>query len=166
MGENTLVGYSSGTPFSAGDETNWACPLPNFCMFTASDKVCGTAGACNTFFTGLASTTLPPVDNGAWQYANKPATGYFDNINYGQVLTLKVVPVRDERSPHGRQLRLLRRCCPLLEQHDGRHGLLQADHTRRQQAARSLQAVAGQSRLVHELLTRPTCPRGAEPQPM
>jgi len=89
LGESTLVGYSGGTPFSGGNETNWACPLPNFCMFIASDKVCGPAGACDTFFTGLATTTLPPVDNGAWQYANKPATGFYDNINYGQVLTLK-----------------------------------------------------------------------------
>src|SRR5208337_455130 len=26
VGESTLVGYSSGTPFSGGAETNWACP--------------------------------------------------------------------------------------------------------------------------------------------
>ncbi len=93
MGENTLVGYSLGTPFSGGAETNWACPLPNFCMFIASDNICesgggiGTApsGACNTTFT--SGYTNAAVDDVQWHYAN--AQGTYENINYGQVLTLK-----------------------------------------------------------------------------
>ena len=38
--ENTLAGFSSGSPLSGGTTTNWACPLPNFCMFTGSPHVC------------------------------------------------------------------------------------------------------------------------------
>lgn len=86
MGESTLVGYSLGTPYSGGMETNWACPLPNFCMFTASDKVCGATGACYTIF---GTGTGPSTDNPAWHYANYQGSGFYDNINYGQVLTLK-----------------------------------------------------------------------------
>lgn len=88
VGENTLVGYSSGTPFSGGVETNWACPLPNFCMFTASDKVCGPAGQCYAAFGGPVGSG-PAIDNPTWHFANAQASGFFDNINYGQVLTLK-----------------------------------------------------------------------------
>ncbi|HKM52444.1 MAG TPA: DUF1559 domain-containing protein [Isosphaeraceae bacterium] len=98
LGESTLVGYSSGTPFSGGAETNWACPLPNFCMFIASDNICdangggippttptGTCYAATAFNgpTGSGAAT----DNPAWHYAN--AQGTYENINYGQVLTLK-----------------------------------------------------------------------------
>ena len=43
VAENTLAGYSTGTPYSGGRETNWACPLPNFAMFLGSDDVCRTA---------------------------------------------------------------------------------------------------------------------------
>ena len=59
LGESTLVGYSTGsTPFSGEAETNWACPLPNFCMFTASDKVCGSGGQCASFFTSQSLSKL------------------------------------------------------------------------------------------------------------
>ena len=34
--ENTLAGFSNGSPLAGGTTTNWACPLPNFCMFTGS----------------------------------------------------------------------------------------------------------------------------------
>ncbi len=89
IGENTLVGYSSGVPYSGGFQTNWACPLPAFSMFIASDDICetkpgGVTGNCATNFGTTYSTT---VDNGQWHYANY--IGGYENLGYGQNLTLK-----------------------------------------------------------------------------
>jgi prepilin-type N-terminal cleavage/methylation domain-containing protein/prepilin-type processing-associated H-X9-DG protein len=86
VGENTLVGYSSGSQWSGGFQTNWSCPLANFTMFTGADSICGAAGACYTQF-GTAASYSPTIDNGAWSYANK--IGTYQNINYGQTLTIK-----------------------------------------------------------------------------
>jgi len=86
LGENTLVGFSSGVPYSGGLATNWACPVPNFCMFIGSDNVCGTGGACATSFPAPASYD-PTTDSVPWHFAN--ASGAFENVNYGQVLTIK-----------------------------------------------------------------------------
>jgi len=91
VGENTLAGYSSGVPYSGGIATNWACPLPNFTMFIASDDMCETAhdgtgvsGNCAGVF---ASNYNNLVDDPQWHYANY--VGGYENLNYGQNLTLK-----------------------------------------------------------------------------
>jgi len=86
IGESTLVGYSSGTPYSASTETNWAAPFPNFCMFIASDNVCGTAGDCVGTFGGTTGY-VAGTDNVAWANANK--FGTYENLGYGQTLTIK-----------------------------------------------------------------------------
>jgi prepilin-type processing-associated H-X9-DG protein len=87
LGENTLVGYSKGTPYSGGLATNWACPLPNFCMFLASDDVCRSGRAENDCLGGQ----LRPIDarttGVGWARANQART--FENINYGQNLTVE-----------------------------------------------------------------------------
>ncbi len=94
LGENTLVGYSTGSNWSGGIATNWATPLPNFCMFTGADAICtanGGAGNCNTAFGGAANYSTNTGgginDLPAWSYTNK--IGTFANISYGQNLTLK-----------------------------------------------------------------------------
>ncbi len=91
LGENTLVGYSTGTAYSGSTETNWSAPFPNFCMFIASDDICeviGTpqksTGACSTNFR---TTYVNTTDDPQWQQANK--LGTYENINYGQVITIK-----------------------------------------------------------------------------
>jgi len=92
IGENTLVGYSTGTPYSGlQEETNWSAPFPNFCMFIASDDICeviGTSqkstGACSKNFRTTYDNT---TDDPQWQQANK--LGTYENINYGQVLLIK-----------------------------------------------------------------------------
>ncbi|MDG3003330.1 DUF1559 family PulG-like putative transporter [Paludisphaera mucosa] len=83
LGENTLVGYSTGTTFSGSSETNWAAPWPTFSMFIASDNVCGTSGDCTA---GLAGGTSA-ADAQGWGAANR--VGGFENIGYGQTLTIK-----------------------------------------------------------------------------
>jgi len=86
LGENTLAGYSTGGTQSGGIETNWACPLPTFCSFIASDNVCSGAkddGKCSTNFGAYNNST----DVGNWKYANFVTT--LENINYGQSLTAK-----------------------------------------------------------------------------
>ncbi len=93
IGESTLVGYSSGVPYSGSMQTNWAAPFPNFCMFIASDDICEppngmaqqSTGGCYTNFS--KSVYNNQVDNIQWQAANK--LGTLENINYGQVLTIK-----------------------------------------------------------------------------
>jgi prepilin-type N-terminal cleavage/methylation domain-containing protein/prepilin-type processing-associated H-X9-DG protein len=86
LGENTLVGYSTGSQWSGGIATNWATPLPNFCMFTGSDNICGPMGACSTVF-GTAATYSTIDDAAPWRQANQ--IGSYENISYGQNLTIK-----------------------------------------------------------------------------
>jgi prepilin-type processing-associated H-X9-DG protein len=92
LGESTLVGYSSANPFSGGEDTNWACPLPNFTMFIGSDNICagtdagGTPANCSQN-NAFGTTSKADIDNGAWRRANKAGT--FENINYGQNLSIK-----------------------------------------------------------------------------
>lgn len=81
IGENTLAGYSSGTLFSGGLETNWACPFPTFTAFLASDDVCGTSGDC---FGAAGTGSTGTVDSGMWRGANNKALATYKNINYGQ----------------------------------------------------------------------------------
>ncbi|WP_337173835.1 DUF1559 domain-containing protein [Paludisphaera sp.] len=86
LGENTLVGYSSGVPYSAQVESNWAAPWPNFSMFIGSDNICGPTSADCVGSFPMASY-LNTSDQEAWQNANK--LGTFENMGYGQTLTIK-----------------------------------------------------------------------------
>ncbi|OJW16261.1 MAG: hypothetical protein BGO49_18925 [Planctomycetales bacterium 71-10] len=86
IGENTLVGYSTGTTFSGGLETNWAAPWPTFSLFMGSDNVCGDSGACGTTLGGTTGGTAA-ADAQNWVLAN--ANGTKENMGYGQSLTIK-----------------------------------------------------------------------------
>jgi prepilin-type N-terminal cleavage/methylation domain-containing protein/prepilin-type processing-associated H-X9-DG protein len=89
LGENTLVGHSTGSQWSGGIPTNWATPLANFCMFTGSDLVCGPTGNCNTAF-GTAAQYSTVNDNQAWLNVNSKNAPYsYASIGWGQNLTLK-----------------------------------------------------------------------------
>lgn len=92
LSENTLAGVSTGTQYSNSIQTNWACPLPTFCMFIGATNVCtnGTptaAGAnCATGgFLGANATT--GTDGIGWAQANK--VGTYANINGGGALTIE-----------------------------------------------------------------------------
>jgi prepilin-type N-terminal cleavage/methylation domain-containing protein/prepilin-type processing-associated H-X9-DG protein len=90
VGENTLAGYSTGTPWSGNVETNWSTPFANFSMFTGSDFICGATQTCYTLFNGqytASPTTFNTADLTQWGFANR--IGSFSNINYGQLLTIK-----------------------------------------------------------------------------
>jgi prepilin-type processing-associated H-X9-DG protein len=87
VGENTLAGSSTGTSYSGGSPTNWACPLPNFTMFVGSDNVCHS-GRSMTDCLGGQLRPGPRGESGkGWVRANQAGT--FENINYGQALTVK-----------------------------------------------------------------------------
>jgi len=103
-GENTLAGYSTGTPLSANVPTNWACPLPSFCMFLASDDVCTrgtTIGNCFQAFS--ASPPAQDNDNDQWSHANVRGQGSFKYINYGQqnLTTEGTAPFANSGHPGG-----------------------------------------------------------------
>ncbi len=88
VSENTLTGSSTGTPYSLGLETNWACPFPTFAMFIGSSGVCGVPATNNC---AAGQSYLQPtidVDGPYWAYANKVGPPY-ENINGGQNLTLE-----------------------------------------------------------------------------
>lgn len=87
IAENTLAGHSSGNAFSGGIPTNWACPLPNFAMFLGSDNVCDSGRYTNDCLGGQLKPRPGPLDGPGWALANR--TGTFENINYGQNLTVK-----------------------------------------------------------------------------
>jgi prepilin-type N-terminal cleavage/methylation domain-containing protein/prepilin-type processing-associated H-X9-DG protein len=98
--ENTLAGYdNSGNTLAGGKTTNWACPLPNFCMFIGSPHVCDAGGgtcASSSQGTGLWGnfTVNPPIDGPSWAQANfhGNSSGTIvngDYINAGQNLTSK-----------------------------------------------------------------------------
>ncbi len=91
LGENTLVGYSTGTAYSGLQETNWSAPFPNFCMFIASDDICEKLGSqqksTGNCVGNFQSTYNNQVDDPQWEQANKQGT--YENINYGQNLTIK-----------------------------------------------------------------------------
>jgi prepilin-type processing-associated H-X9-DG protein len=87
VAENTLAGYSPGTPYSGHRETNWACPLPNFAMFLGSDDVCRTARSPGDCLGGQLARG-PKGDSGkGWARANQAGT--FEDINFGQSLTVE-----------------------------------------------------------------------------
>jgi prepilin-type processing-associated H-X9-DG protein len=79
VGENFWTGHSTGTIYSGGLPTNWACPLPTFAMFLTSDDVCHSAVST----TDCLASQLRPGSSGAtgpgWSRANKRGT--FENIN-------------------------------------------------------------------------------------
>ncbi|WP_165249165.1 DUF1559 family PulG-like putative transporter [Paludisphaera soli] len=83
IGESTLVGYSTGTAYSGMVESNWAAPWPTFALFMGSDDICGASGACNTALADGTNST----DATTWAAANR--VGNFENIGYGQALTIK-----------------------------------------------------------------------------
>ncbi len=93
MSENTLTGASTGTPYSASLETNWASPMPNFSMFIGSSWVCSGGSAVasgSTLNCMVGQNMLQPTgdyDGPGWAFANK--VGTYSNINYGQNLTLE-----------------------------------------------------------------------------
>jgi prepilin-type N-terminal cleavage/methylation domain-containing protein/prepilin-type processing-associated H-X9-DG protein len=83
LGENTLAGFSNGSPLSGNIPTNWACPFPTFIMFAASDDVCyfgGAAGDCAS--AKLASNGS--IDGPGWSFANTKGANLYQFINYGQ----------------------------------------------------------------------------------
>jgi prepilin-type N-terminal cleavage/methylation domain-containing protein/prepilin-type processing-associated H-X9-DG protein len=90
LAENTLAGASQGTLPSGGATmpTNWACPIPQVCMFVGSSHICDTSGDCTAGM--LAPLTPAPgqqVDGPGWAQANRNGNG--DNINFGTNLTDK-----------------------------------------------------------------------------
>ena len=83
LSENTLAGAGSPSVYSKNTETNWACPLPNFCGFIGSSAICGANGSC----IGGQLQPQGDTDGQAWEYANR--IGTYENINYGQNLTIE-----------------------------------------------------------------------------
>ena len=83
VSENVLAGASPGTKYSGMLPTNWACPLPNFCMFMGSDEVCAPGGCLGGQLQGTGGDT----DGPGWANANKQGT--YSNINGGTNLTVK-----------------------------------------------------------------------------
>jgi prepilin-type processing-associated H-X9-DG protein len=86
-GENTLAGYSTGTKYSGGQPTNWACPLPNFCMMIASDNVCRSGSSETNCVGGQLRVTAAGKMGPGWLEANR--VGTFENINFGQRLAVE-----------------------------------------------------------------------------
>src|SRR5262249_10615966 len=86
-GENMLVGVSSGTTASGGMATNWACPMPHFCMFFASDSVCAVGTTPNVCDQAPLTSFGGAVDGPGWANANRD--GSRANINYGTNLTVE-----------------------------------------------------------------------------
>lgn len=91
IAENTL----SGAGFVAGVQTNWACPLPNFCMFFGSAHICdpATSGPATTTSKDCSTASLNEIDTTpavyGWKQANSQGGVNFDYMNYGQNLTEK-----------------------------------------------------------------------------
>lgn len=87
LAENTLAGYSTGGWYSGGIVTNWACPLPNFCMFIASDDVCRSPRSTTDCLAGSLQPITAGKDGKGWAWANRPGT--HENIGYGQNLSVE-----------------------------------------------------------------------------
>jgi len=89
IAENTLAGYSTGSTYAGGKETNWACPLPNFTMFMGSDQVCPTQNCYSDLAVKavVSGSVTSYTDNPNWARANMPSTN--ENINFGQNLTVE-----------------------------------------------------------------------------
>jgi prepilin-type N-terminal cleavage/methylation domain-containing protein/prepilin-type processing-associated H-X9-DG protein len=94
VSENTLTGVATPSVFTSGFEGNWAAPQPTLSMFVGSSQICATASYnCTTGTLAPASvasgagTVSGDLDGAGWAYANK--VGTFENINYGQNLTIE-----------------------------------------------------------------------------
>jgi len=97
--ENVLAGVSTGTTYSLGNATNWASPLPTFCMFIGATNVCsdamtvaaGTAYDCTSKGTGsilgVITGTSTQQDGPGWALANRKGT--LADINGGTSLTIE-----------------------------------------------------------------------------
>jgi prepilin-type N-terminal cleavage/methylation domain-containing protein/prepilin-type processing-associated H-X9-DG protein len=91
--ENTNAGYSAADAGGVG--TNWACPLPQFCMFIGSAHICdGPSAASNSTTkecgTGNLQTTNPNGPEGSgWVQANNNVQNNYDFINGGQNFVIK-----------------------------------------------------------------------------
>jgi prepilin-type N-terminal cleavage/methylation domain-containing protein/prepilin-type processing-associated H-X9-DG protein len=113
VSENTLAGHGSGSGLSGGHQTNWACPLPNFCMFIGSSNICGVGGNttkdCTSIQPFANTITSPPTEWGAgsgstggWQHANAREANNFDFINNGQNFTAEgTFPFANSGHPNG-----------------------------------------------------------------
>ena len=87
LGENTLAGYSPGNAYSGGLATNWACPLPNFCMFLASDDVCRSATSDTNCLAGQLRPTAQGKTGPGWSQANQQ--GSPESFNFGSRFSTK-----------------------------------------------------------------------------
>jgi prepilin-type N-terminal cleavage/methylation domain-containing protein/prepilin-type processing-associated H-X9-DG protein len=91
--ENTLTGISTPTPYSSNLETSWAAPMPNFSSFIGSSNVCSTTipiTASTTLNCTAGVSLLQPnadIDGPTWANANR--TGTYENVNFGQNLTIE-----------------------------------------------------------------------------
>jgi len=97
--ENLHAGASNGNALRTGASipSNWACPHPNFCLFMASDNVCGAGtGACGT---GLQNNGV--IDGTNWKFANFKGANYFENINYATTTSLNEGDFPFPSSGHG-----------------------------------------------------------------
>jgi prepilin-type N-terminal cleavage/methylation domain-containing protein/prepilin-type processing-associated H-X9-DG protein len=108
LSENTLVGVATPSPFTANLEGNWASPVPTMTMFIGSSAVCGvpastdcTAGQlAPSSVTSGVGTASGDLDGPGWSFANK--IGTFENINFGQNLTLEgSFPFSNSSHPSG-----------------------------------------------------------------
>ncbi len=76
LGENTRVGYlAKGNRYSGGLPTNWACPLPNFCMFLASDDICQNGNSATNCLGGQLRPTPNGKNGPGWSRANRHNAG-------------------------------------------------------------------------------------------
>ena len=150
LSENTLAGAGLPSIYSKGVETNWACPLANFCAFIGSDNVCGPAGTC----ISSPLQSQGDIDGPAWRLANQAGT--FENINYGQSLSNQgIISILEQRPPGRLQHGLLRRGGAVHQGDDRRHRLFQDHHPGRQQASGLCEAtprIPGRFRAVKEIL--------------
>ncbi len=85
--ENYLAGYSQGRSYSGGRPTNWACPLPNFCMFIASDDVCHSQRSTTHCLAGQLRPGADGASGPGWGRANRKGT--FENLDFGGTLTVE-----------------------------------------------------------------------------
>ena len=104
LSENVLAGVSTGTQYSLQYQTNWACPLPTFCMFIGPTKICGTPTAT----TGLNCTVSAAFLSSQWATPTGRAgptptmSATYDNINGGGSLTIEgCYPFSNSSHPAG-----------------------------------------------------------------
>ena len=135
VGENTLAGYSKGTRYSGGRETNWACPLPNFTMFLGSDDVCHTGRSTTDCLEGQLAPGPSGATGKGWARANQAGT--FENINFGQRLTVEgSFPFANSAHPGGANFVFCDGAVAVHFEHDRRRRLCRADHPGGRRACR------------------------------